>query len=375
MIGRGYRVKRGSWLGLAGDLLPASGARWVFPVLLAGIVFCGVWLGTPGPARADEEKAREVAPVDTAGLAGEITIKNGEIAIKKRGGETERIRFEEDTDRVEGMVKLGRRIVVGPDETVVGDVVAIGSSVLVKGKVLGDAVAIGGSVRVEGDGVIDGDAVSLGGEVTRDRTARINGETISLGFLPESWPSRRGGELIGPWNVKLLLKLGQVAVLALLTWLSLQVAPARMAVLSSAVERSFFLSLLIGFGIVLASIPLVALLVVTVVGIPLAILYPVLFLVASVVAYAAVVTSIGRRVGGSSPSVRRSPAVASMLGIAVVEGIGVLGVLTAGAGGVTYSFGLLFMALGCALGMVIVMVGLGAEVLTWFGSRPYPRAE
>jgi hypothetical protein len=95
-----------------------------------------------------------------------------------------------DGDRVQ----VGRSIVVGEGETAgslvcIGcsirmqgtseDVVAIGGSVAIEGRVQGDIVAIGGAVRLGENASADGDVVSLGGKLRRDPRATIKGSVTS----------------------------------------------------------------------------------------------------------------------------------------------------------------------------------------------------
>ncbi|WP_459192552.1 polymer-forming cytoskeletal protein [Halosimplex sp. J119] len=56
--------------------------------------------------------------------------------------------------------------VVGPDETVTGDLTVMTGDVLVRGTVTGDVTAVAGSVEVADGGSVDGDVTSASGSVT-----------------------------------------------------------------------------------------------------------------------------------------------------------------------------------------------------------------
>ena len=77
--------------------------------------------------------------------------------------------------RREEVVRIGGSVTVDSDESVRGDVVAIGGSANINGEVDGNVVAVGGSVRLGPQAVVRGDVTSVGGEVHRDSTAVIRG--------------------------------------------------------------------------------------------------------------------------------------------------------------------------------------------------------
>jgi hypothetical protein len=77
--------------------------------------------------------------------------------------------------------RFGGSVVVRADEVVDGDVVALGGSVTVDGRVRGDAVAIGGSLKLGPNADVSGDAVTIGGTLTRDPGARVGGKVVDVG--------------------------------------------------------------------------------------------------------------------------------------------------------------------------------------------------
>jgi len=91
-------------------------------------------------------------------------------------------------------VHFAQSIVVSEDETVgnlvcIGcsihmagtsqDIVAIGGSIQVDGRVEGDTVAMGGAVRLGENASVAGDVVSVGGRIWRDPNAIIKGDVSS----------------------------------------------------------------------------------------------------------------------------------------------------------------------------------------------------
>ena len=83
-----------------------------------------------------------------------------------------------DTKPEEERTGYLREMIVGRGETV-GEVTCIACSIHVYGTVRGDATSIGGNVEV--DGTVEGDAVAVGGAVRLRAGARVVGDATSLG--------------------------------------------------------------------------------------------------------------------------------------------------------------------------------------------------
>jgi hypothetical protein len=111
--------------------------------------------------------------------------------------------------------KMGSDFEVADDELVQGDVVVVGGTLTVLGKVLGKAVAVAGNLNIEDSGEVKGDAVSIGGNVTRSGNAQISGQEIDFGHL---LPGVRGVREAAPYLniVMIALRLLIMAVLALI---------------------------------------------------------------------------------------------------------------------------------------------------------------
>ncbi len=88
-------------------------------------------------------------------------------------------------------VVMGTPVHVRPGEST-GDVVAIGGGITVDGEVLGDAVSVGGSERITG--LVTGSVVSVGGTVHLGPKARVMGDVVSVGGSVEREP---GAEILG----------------------------------------------------------------------------------------------------------------------------------------------------------------------------------
>jgi hypothetical protein len=90
---------------------------------------------------AEEEKPAEIA--EKPKTKRRSTVKIGDDFP---GGFN--IEIHEDYDGSDDIVRFGEHIVIEEDEEVMGDVVAIGGSIDVRGKVMGDVVSVGGSLNV-----------------------------------------------------------------------------------------------------------------------------------------------------------------------------------------------------------------------------------
>jgi len=88
-------------------------------------------------------------------------------------------------------VVMGTPVHVRPGEST-GDVVAIGGGITVEGEVLGDAVSVGGSENITG--MVTGSVVSVGGTVRLGPSARVMGDVVSVGGSVEREP---GAEILG----------------------------------------------------------------------------------------------------------------------------------------------------------------------------------
>ena len=276
-------------------------------------------------------------------------------------GDRRKIRI--DGDHEGDMVLMGDDIFVGADEVVDGNVVAVGGSVTVQGKVLGDVVAVGGSVSLGDSAVVTGDAVSVGGGVEKKSGARVAGETVNVGVTLPILPfakSRPANALLNfvRWIIFYMIVFAAAA-------LSIYLARDRIGHASTYLGREPFPSFLL--GVLSPALALIAfvLLCITLIGIPVALalifLYPVFLFLGWVVA--------GHRIGSS---VNGDPTVnvrTVFTGLVAISGLQMFGVLLKlfGVGGIPI---LLTQAAGFVLSFTAALVGLGAILGTRFRRPP-----
>jgi len=304
-----------------------------------------------------------------------------------------------DHDHDNDLVRFGQDIEIPQGKVIDGSVVAIGGSIKVFGRVKGDCTAVGGSVSVLDSAVVEGDAVSVGGSTTVDEGASVRGSNVSVG----GWPFH-GGHAGGMIPVLGLMGLGalagifktigQLLVTIFLAWLCLLLVRERLVYavdrMGSEFGKSFLWGLVAWMGMIVA-IPAIAvvgaiaivILVITIIGIPVAILLAIAMVFAligtvlGIVVFAFLGYVNGAMYLGRKLMARRSPGVAvSPLRAVIVGAVLILGLKL--IGNVLGFIGLVFVmpigiALGIAsivLGLVFMTTGMGSIVLTRFAKGP-----
>ncbi len=248
---------------------------------------------------------------------------------------------------------------------VAGTVVALFGNVRNDGIITGDCVSILGSIVMGDSAVIQGDAVSVGGSIDDAGPAsRIDGETVSIGFLPFSPVAVPGAFGLVVFGVlAFFLFVGLAALTA-------RLFPERLLRISETISRRTFLSLVLG----LLSIPLAAvvclLLLVTVVGIPLAIILPFLFVLAAFVGYTASAYVLGTKLLGRSLNGSSGLIAPILAGTAFVTLFYLVGVPFLSGSGFARVIGVGFIALWLLIGTVCWKIGFGALMLSRLGQGP-----
>jgi hypothetical protein len=176
------------------------------------------------------------------------------------------------------VVQVGHDVVIERGEHVLGHVIAMGGNVTVKGVVEDDVVAMGGDVYVEDGAIVRGDAVSLGGQVHKSKSATVLGSNVTVGGLPKAFFDFRSLGLIGN-GMQFLTRLFKLVFWLIVGWVVVMASTERSRRVLEAIESHPFASAGWGFVGLLALAPLTVavvlaavLLVVTIIGIPVAVL-------------------------------------------------------------------------------------------------------
>jgi len=310
----------------------------------------------------------------------EYRYKKGEIpdiktTITISPGEEERITFRKKLSVFpviikNDIVKAGTDIVVEEDELVKGDITALGGDVTVRGKVDGSVVAVGGDVIVTSTGEIEKDATSVGGDVKREAGGIIGGEVVGIGFLPRHafrFPFGRPFYFGFPF----LAYLVKVIFLLFIGLVVFSVAPKHVTKVKTKLEKEMLKSGLVGFLGEILILPVFVLLLITIIGIPIAILVqPLLILLAILLGYAAASLYIGEKFKENTNIKPKTALMTLLLGIIVVELIPLFARIIGIAGDPGSVVGLILVIIYWALIYLILTIGFGAVILTRFGTRP-----
>jgi hypothetical protein len=334
------------------------------------------WYTPPAPAAPP---AAEAPPAPAAPEAAPEAAPPPATAPAPPDEHADEKQDEEHWRRSAARVNIGGDITIEADERVSDPVVAVGGSVTVLGHVDDDVVAVGGSVHLGPKAVVRGDVTSVGGRVEQAHGAIIRGQVNEVRFGPPNFQFHPGfflGSLVG-WDmfsgwfrmVGTLLRLG---IVLMLVFLAVLVAPRVIERIGERAAREPWLS---GFTGLLAQLLFVPVLVLTVVvlavsiiGIPLLVLVPFAvlgFLLAVLIGFTGVVLRLGRWAAGAD----RPTFVTLAVGVIVVAAIGLVGrtfgLIPAPLWPITWFLGVV----GFFAEYIAWTVGLGAALLTRFGTR------
>jgi hypothetical protein len=327
---------------------PPIAARLVaLALLLAGTV------SDPAAAKSRVEHiAGEVVTVETE--AGEDTA---DVHIRVRHPAGGMIVVDEG---VGDMVRVFDDAYVGPDEHVEGDVVAVFGSVEVHGKVDGNVVSVMGSVVLGPQAEVGQDLVSVGGAIERADSAVVQGQTVSVGFMPMF------GMPALPMMITFVFAGWLVAIF--MGWLFSTLLPTRFMRVAATASRRAGASFLVGLISMPAAMVAMVLLLVTVIGIPLALLLPLIHGLIAFGGQLAAIYLLGLRITG-----RRfgsHPILPIVAGATLVAGFFVVSAMLFTVPGLARPAGLFFSLLGTLLLAGLTAIGCGAFILSRLGSQP-----
>lgn len=360
---------------------PLHGQR-VMPAVLVILA-----LGLVGPG--SDARAQSASAVDSGSRVSRIRVSdrgilvNGELVRdtvrdgsgdwsdrrERRARLRERIRarVRGDADGIDlhdsgtGIVRIWSDAYVPAGEVVDGEVVAVFGSVTVEGTVTREVVAVMGSVHLKPGARVDGDVVSIGGSIEQAEGVTVKGESVQLGFSPITFGL--------PARSVILFAIAAGWLVSMFTgWIFALLFPSGMLRVTTVVERrpaaSFFLGVLSVPGFFVALI----LLCITVIGIPLAVLLPMLYMLVGYAGQLAATAVLGARI------IRRSladgvmaPLLVGTVFVAALLGVGAV-MLVGGGGAQPVAFFLLLS--GALLLLGLGALGTGAFMLSRFGTRP-----
>jgi hypothetical protein len=269
-------------------------------------------------------------------------------------------------------VKLWDDLVVQPDEEIQGAAVAIFGDAIVSGHVLGDVVTIFGDAELTDTAEVDGQVVVLG-RLGQAETSRVDGDVVVMRV-----PSllRGAGGLEGLFSVGWLsfaARLVEYLLVALLVLLVLFILPVRRReMVQEALTTQPAASLGYGIGTALLGhlllLIVAGVLILTVVGIPVAVLLLLAWVAIGLVALAAVAIEVGRRACGMLHLHWQQEWVLALFGLFWLHLLSFLASLVglwSGLGALATFIGLL----GVAIKLLAYCFGIGAILLSRLGTR------
>ncbi len=287
------------------------------------------------------------------------------------------------------LVVPGGKLTIRQGGVLRGDIAVLGGELDVAGAVQGDIVSMGGTLRLRDTAVVQGDITNVGGTLERASGARVSGSVIAPGGStrgPQVIPPLPGAPAIPPipgapvtpfqavprnpvidaigWLGRtFLLTLGA----ALLGVLAMLLLPRQMNNIGATLDQHTAASLGMGaltwivwiLATILIAIMTVILLIVCIglLGVPILVAMSIILPIAVLFGWLATGLLVGQKLfslfGAHDVSPLLSVAVGTILLTFLVN---MLGLIPCG---------------GPVLAWLATLPGLGAVVLTWFGSRPY----
>lgn len=262
------------------------------------------------------------------------------------------------------LVVIGGSCTVEQDSTVRGDVVVIGGGLRLEGETAGSAIVIGGAADVGDHAVVAHDVIAMGGAVQRQTGATIKGDIITNLLVPNITLPLNGQStpppppipfefgMLGKFAAVFFQSLGLAALAMLLTaFLHPQVDRVAHAIFSQP-----FLAGSVGLlSLIAASIASVVL-AITIILAPLALATVLLMALAWLFGVVALGMVVGDRVTHAMNR-QWEPVLSAGLGTLIL-GL-VVGTVD------------LVPCIGWLAPVLLGLMGLGAAVMTMFGTRPY----
>jgi hypothetical protein len=189
------------------------------------------------------------------------------------------------------IVRFGSDVTVEEGTTVTGDVVSFGGDIEIRGHVTGEVQALGGDLLLASTARVDGDVVCVGGRLREEDGSQVGGKRVLAG-------RGRGGKFLLPMfsmlgaGAKMMVHIVGMFIMLGFAWAFVKLAPERTRGALETIQQepgpSFIIGLLLWALIIPSVIALalvIALLCITIIGIPLAaavaVAYAAFFILAS----------------------------------------------------------------------------------------------
>lgn len=256
-----------------------------------------------------------------------------------------------------------KSIVIDVDEYVDHDIIVFGR-VTVKGWVKGSITSYNNKVIVKSTGQVDGNInapkiiVRDGGIVLGEQ----NEDLLEFSNLPSELPDN--GFLI----IMIIM-----AVLCVFLFLIIALIPEKLQVVSNCFNRYKLRTSLLGLFFFFMMPLVIALVAITIIGIVVVPFVPLVYVFASVLGIAAFSHTVGNLVFGRFLSSGNRIFMKSFLGFAMFAISWIMGItfMTGSEDSAMFGIGIFFFVVSIIFSIVPIFGGIGAAVLTRFGTRSY----
>lgn len=249
---------------------------------------------SPSPAETRSTTAEPVAPAPSR-PPGIVSISTGGHPPSVGIGEDVTVP-EGETLNSDATCVRGRATI---DGTVNGDLVAVAGTVVVHGTINGDVVAVASEVTLHPGATVRGQLVNVGGSLHR-AGATIHGQVvniplgINLGPWRGWWPTWHG---FGFSTFFMWIRLFKLLLFFVCALLLAALVPDRIRLISEETPVRFFAAVIFGLVGYVIYVLVQAFLVLTLIGIPLAVLSYVAFLVLKWMAMCGIFHHVGTKLG------------------------------------------------------------------------------
>lgn len=261
------------------------------------------------------------------------------------------------------LIIFGAVATLEENSTVTGTVVLFGANLEASGKIQQDVVGIGGLISLDETALVNGDVITLGAHMDKAKGAIVLGDVTDISRVPFSFAV--------PGNINIPKNYPNIFPEVDYIWTTLKIllwsALAILVVLfvpqaSSRVAQAFIKQPLVAFGLglltIVLAIPLAALFIITIILSPLGLFILLLLGLSWVFGLIAIGMEIGKRFSGLVKREWADP---------VSAGLGTLFLML-----VLNGVNEMIPCIGWMLPVTVGMIGLGAVLMTRFGTQFYP---
>jgi hypothetical protein len=273
------------------------------------------------------------------------------------------------------IIRWGSDIIVGEGEVVTGDIVALWGDVTVKGTVNGSVVAVSGDIYVTSDGYIRQGATAVGGKIEVDPGGQIHGEEVEVPLHVKFLGRSLRDPMVPLSTSRLVFAIITLVLFFIAITIILSLMPRNVERIKLKIREEFLKSFLFGYLTFLGIIVLLIFLVITVIGIPIAILLPFFLIFMLALGLTATCLFFGEKLRGPMSISTTSSFYTAFLGALAIQSF----LIVAAIFGMVWPLGLLGGLLTAVWVIIffflVAPASLGGVILARFGAAPSSKGQ